>query len=334
MLFKCYSTTKLATLTTRNPLEKTLTQKNLGLIISSSEDLTIKIWDGRNFRLLNTLSNHTDRINSICVLPNGYLASGSNDNTIKIWNIMSGSLIKTLTTHMSAITYLAVLNNKLLVSQSQDNTIKIWDIESYEVMKSLDNISCGLNDHLVPLENNLLASCFNRTLINIWNTETGDLVRTFNDFEKPCRFRRKQSIECWDILKILKFKDGLLGFNECGCLKFINLTKLDEEPFSERLSNLSIMEEMRDGRLIAASSLFKTLKILNLDLKNVDLTAIIYEFNEKFSIVKELINGYFVVGYYSGLIEVVDLGFKTIVNIAKIAGHTAKIINILNYNLN
>ena len=88
-----------------------------------------------------------------------------------------------------------------------------------------------------------------------------------------------------------------MGLNQCGCVKFVHLTRPDEESFSLRFSDLAIMEEIRDGHLAVASTLFKTLIILDSDLKNVDMNATVYDLTE-------------------------------IVKIAKIAGHTAKIINI------
>ena len=41
------------------------------LIISGSDDKTIKIWDSKTFLLLVTLKDHSDSVRSVCVTPDG-----------------------------------------------------------------------------------------------------------------------------------------------------------------------------------------------------------------------------------------------------------------------
>ncbi|MEM8832184.1 MAG: caspase family protein, partial [Cyanobacteria bacterium P01_G01_bin.19] len=59
------------------------------LLVSGSEDKTIKIWDiSERAKLIKTLEGHTDSIKAVAVSPNGDLiASAGYDNTIKIWSI-------------------------------------------------------------------------------------------------------------------------------------------------------------------------------------------------------------------------------------------------------
>ena len=79
----------------------------------------IKIWNVNNGSLIRTLTGHTDWINSLAVLPNGYLVSGSSDKTIKIWNTDNGILVRNITGNV--VNTLTVLPNGNIIS---GNSIK------------------------------------------------------------------------------------------------------------------------------------------------------------------------------------------------------------------
>ena len=56
------------------------------ILVSGSEDGTIKIWDGKTGRQIGNLEGHLKYVNSVTFSRDGKsLASGSSDNTIKIW---------------------------------------------------------------------------------------------------------------------------------------------------------------------------------------------------------------------------------------------------------
>ncbi len=69
-----------------------------GKIVSGSIKITskyseLKIFDsfGETEYAWISLEGHTNKINALVVLPNGYLASRSSDNSIKIWNPLDGT---------------------------------------------------------------------------------------------------------------------------------------------------------------------------------------------------------------------------------------------------
>jgi WD40 repeat protein len=71
---------------------RSLSQTKDGLLISGSEDKTIKIWD-KSWNCKLTLEGSDDYIRVVKALSTGRIASGSRDNSLKIWNTETKSIV-------------------------------------------------------------------------------------------------------------------------------------------------------------------------------------------------------------------------------------------------
>jgi WD40 repeat protein len=61
------------------------------LLVSGSDDKTIKLWSLPEGKLLNTLEGHSDWVRSVTISPDGtLLASGSYDKTVRLWTLPEG----------------------------------------------------------------------------------------------------------------------------------------------------------------------------------------------------------------------------------------------------
>lgn len=130
------NSTCLNVLRGHNNWVKCICELSNGIILSGSDDYTIKLW--KDYYNINTLKGHSNSIRALCQINDNYFASGSFDSTIKIWEINSWKCILTLYGHESNIICLISLNNKnedinnyskinYIASSSNDKTIKIWE---------------------------------------------------------------------------------------------------------------------------------------------------------------------------------------------------------------
>ena len=101
------------------------------IIITSSDDCTIKLWDyGKNFTLIRSLEEHKNFVMKVAFNPKdpSMFASGSMDKKIKCWSITSPNSQITLEGHSQGVNSVAFcpLNDKpYLASAADDRTIKV-----------------------------------------------------------------------------------------------------------------------------------------------------------------------------------------------------------------
>lgn len=145
-------------------------------IISSSFDLTIKIWDTETGKILNIFQDN-NYINYVTFNSNGdKILYVTNLGLIKILDIINNVCLNTHFEDNLDITSVNFNNNetKIIIGSSNGN-IKIWKLETDEII----NINIGNTLFLPNLvfnsDNTKFASSENLT-INIWDSNTGDCL--------------------------------------------------------------------------------------------------------------------------------------------------------------
>jgi WD40 repeat protein len=135
-----------------------------------------------DFTLAQTLSGHSDWVNSVAISPDGRtLASGSHDKTIKIWNLATGEQIRTLSGHSYSVYSVAISpDGRTLASGSRDKTIKIWNLATGEQIRTLSGHSDWVNSVAISPDGRTLASGSEDNTIKIWNLATGEQIRTLS----------------------------------------------------------------------------------------------------------------------------------------------------------
>ena len=123
-----------------------------GMLLTGSDDCTIRLWDLARWRPLRILYGH-DRPVRALQLDGSFACSGAEDRRIKVWRLPSVHstslayfdhstedewLVSTLNGHYDSIQCLQMeANHNKLVSGSADGTVKIWDLQREECLQTL-----------------------------------------------------------------------------------------------------------------------------------------------------------------------------------------------------
>jgi WD40 repeat protein len=159
------------------------------VLVSGSEDNTIKLWNLATRQASRTLTGHTDSVRSVSLSLDGQtLVSGSGDATIKLWDVQTGELSRTLEGHSSPVWSVALdRTGQLLISGSEDRTIKLWDIQSGEFRQTLQGHSGAVYSVALNADGQTVASGSGDQTIKLWNAQTGELLRTLEGHDDTVR---------------------------------------------------------------------------------------------------------------------------------------------------
>lgn len=158
------------------------------IIVSGSEDNTIKLWDLNTGECLATLAGHEAGVRAVAISPDGQLlVSGSADNTIKLWQLptlenepICPDPIYTLTGHSDEVKCLVISHDgQMLASGSMDKTIKLWHLETGELKTTLVEHWREVNHLTISPDGRNLISCSGDETIQVWQLETLKLLHSF-----------------------------------------------------------------------------------------------------------------------------------------------------------
>jgi WD40 repeat protein len=158
---------------TGNVMSVAVISKNI--IVSASEDKTLKIWDIKEGKQLKTLKGHTGVVLDVAIHPDGYVISVSDDETIKIWDWENNKIVRTLKGHDGAVRSVAILPDKRIITSSNDRTLKIWDIDKGRIIKTLWGHDGMIRD-VVAISNNIVASASNDKTVKVWDIVNGKIL--------------------------------------------------------------------------------------------------------------------------------------------------------------
>ncbi len=114
--------------------------KEGNLIVSSSTDRSLKVWNVESGECIKTLKGHTNKVNSAVFSSDGrFILSASSDKTIRVWNTESGEEEYTIDTSISDVCTMAVFSpdSKLIAAGCHDHKIKIYNAETKALIGEL-----------------------------------------------------------------------------------------------------------------------------------------------------------------------------------------------------
>ncbi|KAB7494522.1 Lissencephaly-1-like protein [Armadillidium nasatum] len=158
----------------RAPVTKVIFHPKYSLLVSSSEDATIKVWEFETGDYEKTLKGHTDSVQDIAFDHSGkILASCSADMSVKLWDFDSYECLKTLHGHDHNVSSVAFLpSGDAVLSSSRDKTIKMWEVATGYCVKTFTGHREWVRMVRINNDGSLIASCSNDQTVRVWVTAT------------------------------------------------------------------------------------------------------------------------------------------------------------------
>lgn len=150
------------------------------LIVSGSDDFTLKVWSASTGKCSRTLRGHAGGVWSSQLSPDNTIISGSTDRTIRVWDAITGESKYTFYGHTSTVRCLA-LNGNLVVSGSRDTTLRLWSIKSFECIHLFNGHAAAVR--CVEYKEDMIVSGAYDNLVKVWNAKTGSCIHSLEAHE-------------------------------------------------------------------------------------------------------------------------------------------------------
>ena len=83
------------------------------MLVSASEDRTIKIWDLETYQEIRTLEGHRDRVCSVAVSDDKkHIISGDRCGIVRLWCFHTGKLISCFEGHTDGIRWVHIIRQQ------------------------------------------------------------------------------------------------------------------------------------------------------------------------------------------------------------------------------
>ncbi|XP_046873545.1 F-box/WD repeat-containing protein 7-like [Hypomesus transpacificus] len=152
----------------------TCLQVSDSVIVSGSDDNTLKVWCADTGQCVRTLEGHSGGV--WCSQMGGaLLVSGSTDRTLRVWDVSSGECLHTLLGHTSTVRCLH-LHQDTVVSGSRDASLRMWDIQSGRCLHVLLGHQAAVR--CVQYDGRKVVSGGYDSVVKIWDPDTETCTHT------------------------------------------------------------------------------------------------------------------------------------------------------------
>eukprot|EP00873_Tetraselmis_striata_P012888 jgi/Tetstr1/433152/TSEL_022484.t1 len=109
------------------------------LVVSGSDDKTVKLWDVRSKECVRTFNDEAGMINAVKFHPDGTcIASSGTNNAIQLHDLRTNQLVQHYSAHQGAVTSIAFHpSGNFLLSSSYDATLRVWDLREGQLFYTL-----------------------------------------------------------------------------------------------------------------------------------------------------------------------------------------------------
>ena len=142
------------------------------LLVSGSDDKTIKLWDIQAGVLSRTFPGHSCSISSVSIsADNTKIASGSWDHTVQLWNVQTGEYqtIKQCEFPVTSVNF-SPTDPQRFISASQNGIIQQWDTNCHEIGPTHSGT------HAIFSPNGTQFISYGGRAVKVHNSDSGDII--------------------------------------------------------------------------------------------------------------------------------------------------------------
>jgi len=160
------------------------------IMVSCSQDKTIRLWDTGSWTMTSTLLGATQGLNYACISVADDLVLGcSNDKAARLWNVSGGRLRQTLTGHQGKVLCGAFLGTSgRVVTSGQDKAVRVWDINKGSGIKTMICYSTCQDLTTIP-NSSLMATAHLDHNVRLWDMtrcESFSMIEKCHDGHVTC----------------------------------------------------------------------------------------------------------------------------------------------------
>jgi len=276
-------------------------------VISSSSDMTLKLWDLKSGKFLRTFMGCKKAIKAVTISPDGkYIISGDNDMKLKRWDLNSKICLHTFEGHEGMIKDVDISpDGHYAISGSDDNTLKLWDLQSCKCIQTFKGHKGSVESVAITPEGEYVISGSDDNTLKLWDLQSGGCLSTFEGHEFSVSAisitpdghyaisgSDDNTLKLWDLKSgkclrtFIGHGDWIRGVDVTSDGKYVVSGSNDKtiklwdindgkclRTFKGHKRNINDVSVTSDGRYILSGSSDKTIKVWQLDWD--------YEFPEK-----------------------------------------------------
>jgi WD40 repeat protein len=140
------------------------------LLVSGSEDQTVRLWDLTTGESRAVLEGHTNTVTGVAFSADGKrIASCSFDGTIRLWDTGTGQSLFILEGHIGSVNDVAFSpDGTILASGGSDKTVHLWDVATGQPLAVLDSQPSLVSNLLFNPDGTILASGSEDGTTRLW----------------------------------------------------------------------------------------------------------------------------------------------------------------------
>ena len=185
-LYDADTATEQALLTGHTALVTSISFNSDGtMLVSGSEDNTVRLWDVNTRTLKTTLTGHEGNVNSVHFSPDDTMvASGSADYSVGLWDVATETRKATLwhRDYVNSVRFRP--DGATLASAGDDNYVRLWDIGTLTQKATLQHRYDVYSLSFSP-DGTTLATGANNSYASLWNVGTAALLGALEPAERP-----------------------------------------------------------------------------------------------------------------------------------------------------